>query len=372
MIIRRPGSGCTTFLVAALIFILLFLGTQDALHLTPELLHSTTTTSSSKIPNQIHYVYILRDPAANFTFQFKHFLSLYSTLHHWHPEKIYLHTNAHNTSIEHARTGQSGKWNRLIFTTPNLHINPVDPPTAAHNGHPIDQIEHKSDFIRVSAVRQFGGVYLDWDAHPIRDIAPVRESGFTSITGRQAGGEIMSGTFLARKDALLLRMWEEEMHRVYDGGWTTHSNAAVTRLGQRLARLPGEVLIMEQDAFGPGSWMVQDNIELYGIHNETDAELDVDSISDCTLLPVFPDEGLTDRWDPERAGEFPAWERDYSNTYILHAFSPARNGNPVEGFEAITPRYVLERRSNFARVLYPVVRRMCEEGVLGMDDSYIG
>lgn len=329
--------------------------------------YSSLQTDASIIPNQVHYVYILQDPESDFTFQFKHFLSIYSVSTYWRPQAIYLHTNANKSTIERAMSGLNGKWNELIFKTSNLRINHINPPTTAENGVSIDQMEHRSDFARVAVVHEFGGIYLDWDAHPIRDIKPLRESGFNSVTGRQAGGEIMSGTFMAKKDALLIRMWKKEMHRLYDGGWTTHSNGAVTRLGQRLAGLPNEVLIMEQNAFGPGSWTASDNILLYGLHNDTDPDLT--TFTNCTALPLF-DEGLLDRW--ERPQDFPPWQTDYSQTYILHAFNPARNGNPVPDFEQITPKYIFARQSDFARALYPITKHMCDSGLIKMDDSYLG
>ncbi|KAL4889769.1 hypothetical protein BDV59DRAFT_195442 [Aspergillus ambiguus] len=358
-------------LTATSVAVILILYLRSNLSFNPQFFRCSASaavnTSVSTIPNQVHYVYILQDPGSNFTFQFKHFLSIYSVWYHWNPEAIYLHTNANESAIRNAREGKRGKWNYLIFNTPNLRLNYIEPPTVAGNGVSIDQMEHKSDFVRVSAVCDFGGIYIDWDAHPIRDIKYLRESGFNSVTGRQAGGEIMSGTFMGKKDALLLRTWKKEMHRVYDTGWTTHSNGAVTRLGQRLARIPGEVLIMEQDAFGPGSWTPPDNIILYGIHNETESNLN--AIANSTSLPSY-DEGLSDRWD--RPQDFPSWEIDYSHTYILHAFNPARNGNPVEGFKHITPEYILARQSNFARALYPITKHMCEAGLLEIDDSYLG
>jgi hypothetical protein len=86
-------------------------------------------------------------------------------------------------------------------------------------------------------------------------------------------------------------------------------------------------------------------------------------------LPAH-EEGFEDRWEhPER---FASWERDWSTTYLLHAFSPQRFGRNISGFDHITPRYVLERRSNFARAVYPVAKRMYDEGLLEVDDSYTG
>ncbi|KAK4233206.1 hypothetical protein C8A03DRAFT_19665, partial [Achaetomium macrosporum] len=63
---------------------------------------------------------------------------------------------------------------------------------------------------------------------------------------------------------------------------------------------------------------------------------------------------------------------DWSHTYLLHAFTPDRWQHKVPGFEHITPRYVLERRSNFARAVYPVAKVLFEQGLINVDDSHTG
>lgn len=45
----------------------------------------------------------------------------------------------------------------------------------------------------------------------------LRESGFNAVVGRQAGGEINNGVFMAKAGARLMEWWGREMHRVYDG-----------------------------------------------------------------------------------------------------------------------------------------------------------
>ncbi|KAK1760275.1 hypothetical protein QBC47DRAFT_290561 [Echria macrotheca] len=320
------------------------------------------------IPNIVHYVYILKENVTDFHFEFKHFLSVYASHLHLQPDTIYLHTNAPTDALERARAGQFGKWNRLLFNHfPQLQINHVSPPAAAANGKEITTIEHKSDFVRPQIVHTFGGLYLDFDAHPLRDIRVLRESGFNNIFGRQAHGEVNNGVFMARKETLLMEIWDREMNRVYNGDWSSHGNGVLTRIAPRLMSIPGEVLVMEQDALQPGSWEVGDNINLFGLHDDVASNLE--GISDGDALPEIREE-LTDRWvHPER---FPRWERDYAGTYILHAFDPGRNANPVEGFDHVTPRYVLERRSNFARALYPVVKHMYDAGLVSINDTYNG
>jgi hypothetical protein len=325
------------------------------------------------IPNQVHFVYILKNTSHDFSFEFSHFLSIYAAWHYWRPQAIYLHTNvaADSAPVARARNGTAGKWNRHIFTLFNLTVQEVDVPTHAGNGVELANIEHKSDFVRVKALRELGGVYIDFDVHALRDIRPLRESGFRAIAGRQLGGQVNSGTFMAAPRARLTKLWMEQMHVVYTGGWTTHSNEVITRVGQRLVRETGarEMLIMERDAFAPGSWKDDDTDALFAVHDDVPSNLPTDIDIGNVQLPSH-DEAFEDRWDhPER---FPDWERDWSHTYLLHAFTPDRWQHKVPGFDHITPRYVLERRSNFARAVYPVAKVLFEQGLIGVDDSHTG
>ncbi|KAG9253427.1 uncharacterized protein F5Z01DRAFT_657187 [Emericellopsis atlantica] len=324
------------------------------------------TTEHRYIPNHVHFVFVLSDPEKDFSFQFKHFLSMYAAWYYWKPDVIYLHTNAdeQGQAITRAREGQSGKWNKLIFNMfDNLRINTVEAPTHTNTGKEIQGMEHRSDFVRVKQVHELGGVYIDFDVHALRDIRILRESGFKAIAGRQLGGQINSGIFMSVKGGKMVERWMHGMHTAYTGGWTTHSNEVITKFGQRLVREPGEMLIMERDAFAPGSWENDDTDKLFAPHD--DVLSNFANATDTSPLPTY-DEAFDERW--ETPGDFPDWARDWSSTYLLHAFTAARWGHKVPNFEKITPLYVLERRSNFARAVYPVVRQMHEDGLFDVDD----
>ncbi|KAJ3473884.1 hypothetical protein NLG97_g10086 [Lecanicillium saksenae] len=140
--------------------------------------------ASEPIPNTVHYVYILANTSGNFNFAFSEVLSIYAASHYLKPDAIYLHTNAPAEALERARSGEAGKYTRLLFEVPNLKIAHVEVPTHARTGKEITAMEHKSDFVRVAAMREHGGVYLDFDVHPLRDLRSLRESGFAAVTGR--------------------------------------------------------------------------------------------------------------------------------------------------------------------------------------------
>ena len=269
--------------------------------------------------------------------------------------------------IDRARNGDYGKWTKLVLTHfTQLRINHVIPPTTAGNSHAIDGPVHRSDFVRRDAVHAFGGVYLDFDAFPLRDLRALRMSGFAAVFGRQFGGEINNGVFMAQPGTQLLEIWGREMHRVYDGGWTTHGNGVLTRLIPRLMREPGEVLVLDQSALQPGSWNEDDTVKLFMPHDDVNPT----ALVQGQPLPTFDvdEEPLDDRWmHPEK---YPKWERDYSDTFVLHAFDPHSNKHEVKGFTQITPRYVLERTSNYGRALYHIVKHMYDAGLIGIDDAY--
>lgn len=331
--------------------------------------NATGATKEGAIPNQVHFVYILPETNSNFMFEFSHFLSIYAAWHHWKPDAIFLHTNAdaNSDAVLRARSGAQGKWNRYIFTLFNIQINTVVTPTRAGNGKDLVNMEHKSDFVRVKAVHDLGGVYIDWDVHALRDIAPLRNAGFRAVGGQQSNGELNSGTFLSVAGGRMISLWMERMNKVYDGQWSTHSNGVLTAVGQRLVREPGEMLNLERDAFAPGGWSEQEHKWLWQVHNDTKSNLE--GIHQGDPLPSYEEE-FEDRW--KHKDRFPDWDRDWSGTWLLHAFSPARHHREINGFKHVTPRYVLARQSNFARGVYPIAKMMYERGLIRIDDSHTG
>ncbi|CAG9947205.1 unnamed protein product [Clonostachys rosea f. rosea IK726] len=305
-------------------------------------------TGKHTIPNIVHYVYLLPRSSDDLQFQFSHFLSVYSAYYYWNPNEIYLHTNADSASLARAKSGSSGKWSSLLLTLPVLVVNEVKVPTHAENGKEIQNIEHKSDFVRVQAVYDYGGIYIDMDVFPLRDIKDLRERGYSAVAGRQHAGELNSGTFMSIKGGRVMKRWMERMTRVYDGQWTTHSNIALTHVAER--REEGcDMLILHQDAFAPGSWESEDVSLLFHTHEEG--------------TRLF---GLA-----SRLGWTPKWAHDWSCTYLLHAFHPRKERHGFKHND-ITPSFVLAQRSNFGRAVYPVAKSLYDQGLIGFQDTDLG
>ncbi|CAI4217868.1 unnamed protein product [Parascedosporium putredinis] len=233
-------------------------------------------------------------------------------------------------------------------------------------------MEHRSDFVRVRAVADFGGTYIDFDVHALHDIGSLRRSGFRAVVGRQAEGGVNSGVFMSAKNSALISLWVEGMHAAYTGGWTIHSNDVLTRISEQLATVPDEVLVLEQPAFNPGSWYEQDQMDLWLNREDAPSNLndnfaEGDPLLDYATAPVLDRWKADDKDDPDR----PSWAWSWSQSYVLHAFSP-RFVSDRKVFPKVTPRYVLERRSNFARAVYPVAKLMYEQGLISLNDTLSG
>ncbi|KAK6223842.1 hypothetical protein QIS74_03786 [Colletotrichum tabaci] len=306
------------------------------------------------IPNQVHYIWSMKDTSGDILFTFEQYLSVYSAWYYWKPHTIYLHTNAGESAIARAREGVVSKWAMRVLSIPGVRVNHVEMPSTTKHGVEFTFIEHISDFARVKAVHDFGGVYIDFDIQPLRDIAVLRKSGFNAIGGRQLDNNLNSGSFMSKKGSKMAKLWMHSMHEVYDGGWTTHSNGALTTVAHSLVPEPGEMLIMDREAFSPIGWTFDDARGLFGLHNETASPLE----------KHVPGQPL-----PSYKGDRPSWARDFSASYLIHSFTPDWSLNPVENVTEITPAYVLRRQSNFAYATYPVVRDMYHRGLVTIEDK---
>lgn len=324
------------------------------------------------IPNRVHFVHIMPNgPDSDIQFRFKDFIAIYSASHFFGPDLIYIHTDASYASIERAQNGPiykaPSKWAHKILNLPAVVARRVNAPNiATGTGVAIKLLQHKSDFVRAKAVYEHGGMYLDWDAHALRDVRPLREAGFANVVGRQKDGDVNSGVWMSRPGTLLMKLWIEQQHEVYSGAWTAQSNdllttlsekngdsGLLTKISERLVPTSKEVIILETTAFAPMSWKLKDASKLFMPHlNENTMHLNENT-------------GQMEGDEKKRD-----WEIDYSTSYILHAFKPDINEH-IENFDrdnGITVKYVLARLSNFAIAVYPAVKHAIDAGIISEDD----
>jgi hypothetical protein len=317
----------------------------------------------ASIPNIVHYVILKKDVDSTLHLRFDHFLSIYASLMYFSPTAILLHTD-HNSSVIAEATANGSKWTRKILNLPNVKTNlVVSPEFAEGTDKVIRRIEHKSDFVRIDELHRTGGLYMDLDVLPLRDIKPLRNAGYKTVVGRQLHGRINNGVILAQKGAPLTELMQREGPQWFNGGWETHSIKLITPIAERLARFPGEVLIMDELAFSPTSWVEDSADRLFGPHNDTSfsEEAGPQGLGDGEQDPIA--------WWGKRREKRRKWEMDFSQTYLLHAYKS--RGHTIPGFKGITVKYVQRRDSNYALAAWPVVKHALDNGLVEDGDDEI-
>lgn len=316
-----------------------------------------------RIPNNVHYVLLLEDsPVLNL--DFKIFISVYSAHLYFRPDKIYIHTNAPFDVFEHARTS-GDDWAKRVLAIPNLEYHHVEAPTLTTKGVRIKLLQHKSDFLRMQILHEYGGIYLDTNAVPLRDISDLRNSGFANILGgvvaldMKHSGYLQNGVMLAAPRSAMMEIYIKAAHEFFDGSKTLVSIKLLTDIANRLSAVPNEVLILQPSAFGPMSWQFADQARLFKPHFETSAGLTVSGYDWGQNMTTCKD--MLDWLIKEEVYGTVEWEMDFSSSYVLHAF----DGEKIPGWDNMVGlNYVLARQSNYARAVYPAVAHAIREGFI--------
>lgn len=314
-------------------------------------LDTTSPVSGVVIPNIVHYVWALKDPEGTLEFQFKHFVSIYSSHLYLNPDVIYIHTNARLSAILTAKDDQGSFWTHKVFEIPGVDVRHIEIPLHTNNGAELEHMEHRSDFVRPGILRDFGGVYFDFDVVPIRDLKPLRESGFRNVFGHELGEKVNNGVMLSVKGSRFMDIFDRDQHEVFSGWWIEHSVLQLTRMATALMAVPNEVLILERHAFIPDGWDDDRHARLFRRHASQAVGIEDRQIS----LEDMSDEGFS-YWNWSRFRSKREWELDYSKSYTIHALSPPLHvANRTPDCLEISWDYVMERTSNYAAQIYPAM-----------------
>jgi hypothetical protein len=165
---------------------------------------------------------------------------------------------------------------------------------------------------------------------------------------------------LAKKGSILMSIFRDAQHDVYDGGYITHAISLLSDLCWRLADMPYEVLILDKRAFTPSTWRGGDMEMLFKIHNDTAHT--TPPLAAQSLPPVIKtyEEALAHwRTRNEILTDMPEWATSYTGSYVIHAFD-----NFKKYANEITLEYILARQSNFACAVYPAIRHAIVSGVI--------
>ncbi len=201
---------------------------------------------SARVPRVFHFVFGLRPQKE--PFHLSHYLAVASCAGVNRPEKILFH-------YHHEPWGPY--WEA---TLPLVTPVQVELPERVQNfdygfrnrGCARYRYAHLSDFIRLDALIEHGGVYADIDTIFVRELperlfeAPLvlgREGDVVCQTTGERRRSLCNALILAEPGAEFAKLWRDGMEQAFDGSWSNHS----TLLPQRLAEIHPHLLHIEPE-----------------------------------------------------------------------------------------------------------------------------
>jgi hypothetical protein len=268
-----------------------------------------------------------------------------------------LHTDAVEETITGARDGVSGRWAKQILQISNLKVVRTATPSPLRDGEYQLTLEQKTELVAATSVRDIGGIYLGFDVHALQDIQTYRFSGFPSVTSELADGHVSHDFFMSRKGAMLPTAWVDELERTYAAGGGSLSKASLPQLVHRIRRkASNELLTLDADALVSDKRSYTTSLDLFRVRDE-----EIISPPAGRYRPSNPPRILK----MTRENDF----KDWSNTYLLQVANAHEHKWMGEEYEYITPRHILQRRSNFARALYPITKVLYDKGLINLEDN---
>ncbi|MBW0530430.1 hypothetical protein O181_070145 [Austropuccinia psidii MF-1] len=215
--------------------------------------------SSSRIPNILHVV-----PPGKGIFSYLQFLSISSAVKHIKP----IRTIAHVIRGTLPDKGTNFWWDE-VMRLDGFEFKEVDDPKQVF-GNPVLDISHKSDIIRLQALQEYGGVYIDTDVIVLRSFEEL-------MTGREEivlGVEKADGTFenpvkvnglcnaviISKKNSKFLKNWWESYRTFHgqpfkSGGlWNFHSVILPWELAKNADQTQTPVTVLDHRSFFTPLW----------------------------------------------------------------------------------------------------------------------
>jgi hypothetical protein len=257
---------------------------------------------TNQIPKIVHFVYGFKQSEE---LPFYAYMAIVSALHynpgwkavfHYHKEPFGAH------------------WERL---KPRLVLNQISD-FSFFGIAPIQHYAHKADIVRLLALKQIGGAYLDIDTLTARSFEPLVEHefvmGIQAHLNEQRGG-LCNAAMLSKPNSRFVKRWLSKYAYFHSKGrdqlWDFHSVKLPALLSYSH---PDEIKVLEHDAFFYPLW------------------LDVDR--------VLLSEG-SHRWMPHMRESF-----------LFHLW----NGFTENQINAIDGKYIMESKSIYAEIARPALR----------------
>ena len=190
------------------------------------------------IPNKFHFIFGFSEDFGDKPFNLSHYLAIKSANDLNNPDEI-------NFYYKYEPTGEY--WEK---TKPLLNLIQVEPPEEIY-GNKLEHVAHKADIIRLQALYEKGGIYMDIDTICVKPFTELLNN--NSVMGIQGHTTNPTATYglcnaiiLAEPENEFIGYWLSKYENFDSKLWDTHSVQLPWKLYSELV-LP--LTVLDYDAF---------------------------------------------------------------------------------------------------------------------------
>lgn len=156
-------------------------------------------------PPLVHYAKLARGSKAS-SINFREFTSVLSVYKFLKPEKITFHTYG---DITGRYWDEVNSWNKV-----HVELNKISP-VRKIGGKPVRYIQHEADYIKLRALRQYGGLALDFDVVIINATRLHQKQRLSECVLSEEGEYVNGGFYSCIRNSSFVAKWLESYDQDY-------------------------------------------------------------------------------------------------------------------------------------------------------------
>jgi hypothetical protein len=174
---------------------------------------SAAKSSTDTIPRVVHLMFGMKEDFGGKPFGLVHFLCIKSARVNMPEAEIFLYY----------RYEPKGKW----WAKAKKLARPIQvDPILAISGKPILHVAHVADLLRLQALRDIGGIYMDMDVITVRPFWPLMRNHHFVLGQEGPNGVygLCNAVMLSAPNSSFVRLWIDHYAQAYDPAiWSMHS-----------------------------------------------------------------------------------------------------------------------------------------------------
>ncbi|XP_065190192.1 uncharacterized protein LOC135821058 [Sycon ciliatum] len=198
--------------------------------------YKTCASGKGRVPRLVHFMQV------GDNMKFLHWLSVMSAIRFIRPDLVIVHYMGRQTTC----------WARRIKAHPLVVFQPMSTSLVPHalNHANISELAHQADFLRLTLLWQYGGIYMDFDALITKSFDPLMFQ--EAVVSYQISQEMGNGLMVSRPRSCFICGYARRACHNFDGRWTTHSVWTLTRMVRFEEHIFPEVKVLKAaDGFFP-------------------------------------------------------------------------------------------------------------------------